>query len=237
MVPEKIKSEINAEYFRKYYPQEYGGVNFSFSQQGEDLALSRYFQGKKNGFYVDIGAFHPLMYSNTYLFYLRGWKGINVEPNPDIIPLFLEKRPRDKTLNFAIGNATQPLAYYRFEGAAINTFDEAHKEKWLQRPGTVLKDILMVQQVPLITLFEEQLPEGTKIDFLDVDVENLDLKVLQSNDWNRYRPELVLAEHDFDFNEARIETPLVTYMYEQGYRIHEICCGTLIFKDYHPLHP
>ena len=61
-----------------------GNILLSYSQQAEDLSIQRYFgEEKMNGFFVDVGAFDPIKYSNTYLFYKKGWRGINIEPNPD----------------------------------------------------------------------------------------------------------------------------------------------------------
>jgi len=54
----------------------------SFSQDGEDMVLRRIFSGKLNGTYVDIGAHHPSLYSNTNYFYQNGWTGINIDPLP-----------------------------------------------------------------------------------------------------------------------------------------------------------
>ena len=54
----------------------------SYSQEGEDLILSRYFDGQREGFFIDVGAFHPIRFSNTYLFYRLGWSGINIEARP-----------------------------------------------------------------------------------------------------------------------------------------------------------
>ena len=52
---------------------------YSFSQEGEDLLIDRMFDGQSVGFYVDVGAHHPTRFSNTYLLYLRGWRGINID--------------------------------------------------------------------------------------------------------------------------------------------------------------
>ena len=60
----------------------------SYSQEGEDMVLSRIFSDKNKGFYVDVGAHHPIRFSNTYKFYKLGWHGINIEPNPDSFNLF-----------------------------------------------------------------------------------------------------------------------------------------------------
>ena len=53
-----------------------------YSQEGEDMILGKIFSGQKHGFYVDVGAHHPLRFSNTYLFYLKGWRGINIDAMP-----------------------------------------------------------------------------------------------------------------------------------------------------------
>jgi hypothetical protein len=43
-------------------------------------------------------------------------------------------------------------------------------------------------------IFEKHLPHGQEIDFMSVDVEGLDLQVLKSNNWKRFRPKFVLVE-------------------------------------------
>ena len=60
----------------------------SYSQEGEDMILRRFLAGQKDGFYVDVGAHHPVRFSNTYYFYKQGWAGINIEPNPDSLAAF-----------------------------------------------------------------------------------------------------------------------------------------------------
>ena len=231
MVPEKVKNTIVSAKNNSMYPPEHGGLQQSFSQQGEDLALARYFVGRGKGLYVDIGAYHPIKYSNTYLFWLRGWRGINVEPNPDTFNEFTIRRPGDTNLNLAVGPAEEPLQYFRFNRDAINTFNVEHKEKWLNKPNTKLKDVLTIQQVPLSQILDAHLAPGQPISFLDVDAEGNDLDVLMSNNWGRYRPEIVLAEHDFNFDLNTIQSPVTDFMKQQDYRIREICCGTIIFVD------
>jgi hypothetical protein len=67
----------------------------SFSQEGEDMVLRKEFQDKLNGFYIDIGAYHPQKYSNTCYFYCKGWRGINVDPTPGSMDVFKKERPND----------------------------------------------------------------------------------------------------------------------------------------------
>jgi hypothetical protein len=74
----------------------------SFSQFGEDLFLASRFAGKRDGFYVDVGAFHPFNWSNTCLLYQRGWRGLNIEPDPEAIRLFERHRRRDLNVRTAV---------------------------------------------------------------------------------------------------------------------------------------
>ena len=65
---------------------------WSYSQEGEDLVLRRYLEGRTSGFYVDVGAHDPKRFSNTHLFYERGWRGINIEPSPAAMKNFMRDR-------------------------------------------------------------------------------------------------------------------------------------------------
>src|SRR4051794_10306733 len=67
----------------------------SYSQEGEDMVLRRVFNNKRGGFFVDVGAHHPRMYSNTYYFYLRDWRGINIDAMPGGMAAFDRMRPGD----------------------------------------------------------------------------------------------------------------------------------------------
>src|ERR1700726_1466588 len=76
-------------------------VNLAYSQDGEDMILRRLFERQKSGFYVDVGAHHPYRFSNTCYFYRRGWRGINIDPNPEAIAAFRRDRPHD--INVCVG--------------------------------------------------------------------------------------------------------------------------------------
>src|SRR3989344_7565306 len=67
----------------------------SYSQFGEDMVIDNLLNNKKRGFYVDVGAYDPDRFSNTKRFYLKGWRGINIEPDVYSFNKFLEKRPED----------------------------------------------------------------------------------------------------------------------------------------------
>ena len=68
----------------KYFPIDRYLSLKSYSQEGEDMVLRSFFEGQKNykGFFVDVGAHHPYRFSNTLHFYKKGWRGINIDPQP-----------------------------------------------------------------------------------------------------------------------------------------------------------
>ena len=94
--------------------------SLSFSQYGEDVILA-HFIPSNTGFYIDVGAYHPWQFSNTYKLYLSGWRGITIEPNPDTTAAFERMRPRDIHLNCGISERASDLVYYRFRDAKLNS--------------------------------------------------------------------------------------------------------------------
>jgi len=190
----------------------------AFSQQGEDMVVNCLFQANRTGFYVDIGAHHPLRYSNTQLFYAKGWRGINIEPNPQVMVEFARKRPNDINLQLGIAGKAGNLTYYVFSDPALNTFDgEAARE--CQANGRFqLRDKLVVPVRTLASVLDDYLPRETIIDFMSVDVEGLDEEVLRSNDWEKYRPRAIIAEDLQAFVlQQVVESSLTKFLAAVGY--------------------
>jgi len=161
------------------------GTYTSYAQFGEDLIM-RPFLPVRGGTYVDVGCYHPTLYSNTYRLYTLGWSGIVIDPNPTWETLFKVFRPRDTYIHAAIGTGEKGK-YHLFTDGAYNTFDEALVEKYKKRT-TYIKNV----EVPFISL-NEACRGLTKIDVLSVDVEGLDYEVLSSYDW-KIRPHVVIVE-------------------------------------------
>lgn len=187
-----------------------------YSQDGEDLILDRLLDGAANGFFVDIGAHHPARFSNTYLFYLRGWRGINVDAQPGSMAPFRSKRPRDINVECGVGAVAGRATYYQFNEPALNTFSETEMRLKNKPPYRLVSEV-QVPVRPLADLLREHLPAGQAIDFLSVDVEGKDLEVLQSNDWSAYRPRFVLAETLRTELLALSQCPVVGFMTASGY--------------------
>jgi FkbM family methyltransferase len=202
----------------------------SYSQEGEDMILARLFERRPAGFYVDVGAHHPRRFSNTYFFYKRGWHGINIEPNPEAQTLFQQYRKRDINITCGISDNEGELAYFMFNEPALNTFDRTLSEQRVSSKYRIV-DTRAVPVRPLSAVLVRSLPPGTHIDFMSVDVEGLDLNVLRSNDWTRFRPTYVLSEVEgFDLVNAP-SAPLDRYLTEQGYRLFAKTFNTLFYRD------
>jgi len=166
----------------------------SYSQEGEDLVLSRLFGEREQGFYVDIGAHHPKKFSNTYFFYRKGWVGINVDAMPGSMSAFNLLRPRDINIERAISQNCCSMTYYMFNQPALNGFSKRLSDARSGNGKNYLLKTIDIETCRLSMILDEYLPSGQGIDFMSIDVEGLDLEVLKSNDWEKYRPRYVLIE-------------------------------------------
>lgn len=164
----------------------------SYAQRFEDMHLLRVFGGKPGGFYIDIGAGHPVYDNVSFAFYLRGWRGITAEPNPWLAQLSEAVRPRDAHMQSLVGEKPGEATYYLVEHFhGLSTTVESHARKAQSEFG---KDsqTMTVPVTTLRALCERHAPPA--IDFLKIDVEGAERDVLLGNDWRRFRPKVVLAE-------------------------------------------
>src|SRR5262249_6126797 len=137
----------------------------SYSQQGEDMILHCLFQGHGRGFYVDVGAHHPTRYSNTYFFYLRGWRGINIDAMPGSMALFRHVRSEDINVECAIAATRGTRTFYLFNEPAVNGFAPELAERWLAEGHFQLIERRELPTLPLAELLDANLPPGQDIDF------------------------------------------------------------------------
>jgi FkbM family methyltransferase len=183
-------------------PRVLGGCVY-YSQNREDLILQSFFPDESDGFYVDVGAFDPDLDSVTKLFYLNSWHGINIEPQPEKYALFEKKRKRDINLNVGISDKTSELTLRVYKSGGLSTFSESMKTSYEVSPDNDTKEYQEVT-VPVLPLRKVFSKEGVKkISFLKVDVEGLEYEVLKSNDWQKYRPEVLCIEANHIENDWR----------------------------------
>jgi len=212
--------------------------NPAYSQEGEDLILHAYLFKKNNGFYIDIGANHPKKFSSTYLFYLKGWQGISIDPWPEAKKLFARYRPFDVFVNCGVANADGLLDYFCFSSSLMNTFNARTAEALKNDvdKGCRLLEIKKVRVRKLTDILEENkhFIAGRQIDLMNVDVEDGELAVLLSNDWEKYSPNFVAIEiHGFDLNQVT-EFAVHNFLVSKNYNLVGKTQLTAIYrrKDY-----
>lgn len=208
----------------------------SYAQEGEDRVLSsllyKLHGGRQinDGFYVDVGAHHPYRYSNTCLFYKQGWHGINIDAMPGSMSAFRKQRPRDINLESGIARETGTRKLFLFNEPALNTFDESLASARCNDDWPIATTV-DVRMVPLSEILREYLPSGKAIDFLTVDVEGFDLEVLQSNDWQKYRPTVVLVETLGLTIDDLASDPVTAYLRSLQYVVYAKTVNTTFFTD------
>lgn len=205
----------------------------AYSSEGEDLILKRIFDNKTNGIYVDVGAHHPFRVSNTYLFHKMKWTGINIDPMPGSKALFDRYRPQDVNLEMGVSATRQHLTYHIFNEPALNTFSAHKVEEYTQDPKYRVIKEKKIETWPLADILDHYLPSGRSIDFLTIDAEGLDMDVLRSNNWEKYRPAYILVESDPFLLSDMQHCELGQFMQQAGYAIFAKTYYTYFFKNMH----
>jgi FkbM family methyltransferase len=164
----------------------------SYSQSGEDLILNNFFKYKKTGSYIDIGANDHKKFNNTYFFYSRGWRGINIEPNIKKHANLRKKRKEDINLNFGVGQKEGFMDFYEFKPDTLSTFSTKTAKEY-EKMGHKITNRKKIMVFPLKDILDKYF-KGTEIDFMTIDTEGNDLDVLKSNDWIKYRPTYLIIE-------------------------------------------
>lgn len=204
---------------------------FYFSQSGEDASIAaifrRHLENQYKGFFIDIGAYHPYKGSNTYIFYREGWRGINIDARPNSMAEFKKLRPEDINIEMGIGNSTAVLPFYMIKDKpGMNSFSlEAIKSMGLELE---IEKVEQVRVSSLENLLDSQLPNGKKIDLMNIDVEGFDYEVLISNNWEKYKPSVICLETEaYTFNDL-IKNKSVSFLIDKGY---DVVGKTIITKD------
>lgn len=191
-----------------------------YSQGGEDIILKTLFYKKwsngRKGFFIDVGAYHPYEHSNTYLLYLEGWRGINIDPRPDSMKLFNQIRPEDINLEVGVAREKGILNYYFIsETSTMNSFS---KENLIETG--MLKNVtkeIPVEVLSLTDIMDKHAPNVEEIDFLTIDAEGMDLEILQSNNWDKYKPKVIIIEIEARELSDVYHNPASKFLLDLGY--------------------
>ena len=194
----------------------------SYSLFQEDLFIRNYFKNRSRGFYIDVGCYHPLDGNNTHLLHAKGWNGINLDINFYSIELFKFLRKNDTNIHSGISKKKDKLTmYYRKEINMLNTLDKK-TAKIHFRNGFKKRNV----QVNTLNFFiSKYFKKLEKIDFLNIDVEGVELGVLKSLNFKKYRPQLICIEihnsqkmYDTNYNYLKSNN-VYKYLINKNYKV------------------
>jgi len=162
----------------------------SYSFNGIDLIIDYIFKNQKLGTYIDVGAQNPISNNNTYLLHKRGWSGVNIDLDKKNIDLFNLSRPKDINLNYAISDKEGEVEFYFYHNTSpINTLSKEVSNYQKAK----IKEIKMIKTYSLNNILEK-INFHKNIDYMSIDVEGLEEKVLNGFNINKYNPKVVSVE-------------------------------------------
>jgi FkbM family methyltransferase len=185
-----------------------------WSQSGEDVILGELLPDQ-HGTYVDVGAAHPRLGSNTYFLYRRGWQGTLVEPNPESTKALRKARPRDRVIEAAAGATSGTARFTIFQSDFLSSIDPTVAQERADA-GEVIQSVL---EVPVVTLADLELsadPEQPCL--LSIDCEGADLEVLRGNNWSTFTPRVICIEEPA--TTLCSPTEIRKFLEGRGYRLH-----------------
>lgn len=196
------------------------------SQFAEDVTIGRKFRKQKDGFFVDVGCFHPKKCNNTWLLYKRGWRGINIDLDTIKIEGFDLIRPNDHNVCSAVSDEDGEVSYYSNGFYSMST---SMSEDFVQGKTGYVKRTTHCRK--LTDIIDDSPYKDRSIDFLTVDAEGHDLQVLKSLDFDRYNPKLIAFESHHRLFDDVLKTDLYQFLSQLGYDLVGWCGLTLLMAN------
>jgi FkbM family methyltransferase len=164
----------------------------SYAQNGEDILLYRCFKDIKSGFYIDVGANHPVEESVTKYFYDQGWQGVNIEPEPLSFQLLSQERPLDLNINKCVSCVEKELEFYQIKNTGLSSLFKSNATKANEQGFT--SNIIKVKGEKLTNILNSLNLASRQIEFLKIDTEGNEEDVIKSLDFKLYQPKVILVE-------------------------------------------
>ena len=199
------------------YPREASKqLMISFAQNREDVLIDRVFR-KPTGFFIDVGAWHPVAESLTKYFSLSGWRGINIEPATKYFADFIRDRPNDINLRVAAGRTRGTATFHVLSNDAMSTISESQLAGL--SPGERVGEQRMQVEVRTLADICAEFVTG-EIDFLKIDAEGAEGDVIAGADWQRFRPRLLVIEATKPWSSELNCAEWEPFLLSQGYSMH-----------------
>ncbi len=216
-------------------------MQYTYSQFGEDLIIAHLFSqlGITKPTYLDVGANEPKFISNTYRFYESGSTGVLIEPNPYLFRKLCDQRIDDIVLNVGIGlSEIDEADFYLFPDSAngLSTFSKKEAMHWqevgMKGVGKIqFNEIIKIRLKPINVILETYFLDGSP-NILSIDVEGLDLEILKSLDFQKFRPEVICVETlKYDGNQRGFkDNEILDFMLSQNYEVYADTWVNTIFS-------
>jgi FkbM family methyltransferase len=210
-----------------------GSGTLTYAQSGEDQIvyfILEYLNVRTRD-YLDVGAWAPILNNNTYLFYRLGYRGVLVEPNGAACKRLREVRPGDTVLEAGIGvTSVREADYYVMSKTSWNTFskEEAERQVKVSNGTEVIKEVIKMPLLDINQVMADHFKRAPA--FLSVDTQGLELAILKSIDYGRFRPKVICAETLVTgTNKSIPET--AAFMETKGYVVRGMSFVNTIFVD------
>lgn len=204
--------KLITKFRRRPFPSNLAALRacrISYAQFGEDLFLTHLLGYEKtDGTYVDIGCYHPIEFSNTYIFYQRGWRGVAIDPNPAFANDWKRFRPHDRFLNLAISERAGRVEYIHNDiHPALNRI-RSNPDEMLATHERVID----VPTQPIHAVLQREFG-GRNIDLMSIDCEGYDIQILKQIDFSVWKPNVIAAEDPCESDDSEI----TRFLRDKGY--------------------
>jgi hypothetical protein len=229
----KLRNLPRGRHSMKSLLEELRAMRISYSQFGEDLVVRNHFLDfdNSNGLFIDVGAYHPFKWSNTMLLSKLGWRGINIDCDPEKIACFDKIRPQDQNIYAAIAESPREMNWLEYSLGATNRLGELGENEMLSACGEKPIKVTPIKVMPLTKILDQSKFRDKHFHYLNIDCEGHDLAVLKGLDFVRYAPDLITVEA----LTKDAQSELITFLQPVSYQLTDIVCLTLFFKKSRPL--
>tara|TARA_B100001121_G_C18590458_1_gene574350 strand:- start:77 stop:778 length:702 start_codon:yes stop_codon:yes gene_type:complete len=180
--------------------------SYHYGEFAEDIFVDRILKNINKGIYVDVGCYHPYKGSLTCKLYQKNWHGINLDISKTSIDLFKISRKRDINLNLAVADYDGEIFYY--ENSPINQQNSLIKSNDKQKK-------IKIKCNTLNKIFNEN--NISNFDYLNIDVEGAETKVINGIDLKKFKPKLISIENNdlliTDYMQSEIYKTLIKNNY------------------------
>ena len=165
----------------------------SNSAFGEEILVNRLLKKFSKGFFVDVGAYNPIIGSLTNQLYRKGWNGLNLDFSKSNIQLFNFLRKRDISLQVGVSDKEGLIDSFVFDpSSGTNTLEKKYADGWSKNFNRKY-EINKIKCKKLTNILDDY-DVRKNFEFLNIDVETHDFKVLKGLDLNVYKPKLITCE-------------------------------------------